>query len=105
MSSMGEKIKKLRVSRKMTQGELAKELDVTTSTISFYENNMRLPSYEVLIKISRLFHTTTDSLLQEERNGIYLDTDGLTDAQVKLLYQLVYIFKSGNNKDSDEILK
>lgn len=105
MSSMGEKIKKLRVSRKMTQSELAEKLDVTTSTISFYENNMRLPSYEVLIKLSRLFNTTTDNLLQGERNGIYFDTDSLTDAQVKILYQLVNMFKSGNSKERDEVLK
>ena len=105
MSSLGEKIRKLRMSRKMTQSDLAKKLDVTTSTISFYENNMRLPSYEVLIKLSRLFNTTTDSLLQEERNGIYFDTDSLTDAQVKILYQLVNMFKSGNSKESNEIVK
>ena len=55
MSSLGEKIRKLRMSRKMTQSDLAKKLDVTTSTISFYENNMRLPSYEVLVKLSRVF--------------------------------------------------
>lgn len=65
----------------------------------------RLPSYEVLIKLSRLFNTTTDSLLQEERNGIYFDTDSLTDAQVKILYQLVNMFKSGNSKESNEIVK
>ena len=102
---LGEKIKKLRLSRNMTQTDLARKLDVTTSAISFYENNMRLPSYEVLIKLSRLFNTTTDSLLQEERNGIYFDTDSLTDAQVKILYQLVNMFKSGNSKESNEIVK
>ena len=76
---LGEKIKKLRLSRNMTQTDLARKLDVTTSAISFYENNMCLPSYEVLVKLSRVFEITTDSLLQEGRNGICFDTEDLTD--------------------------
>ena len=95
---LGEKIKKLRLSRNMTQTDLARKLDVTTSAISFYENNMRLPSYEVLVKLSRVFEITTDSLLQEGRNGICFDTEDLTDDQVDPLFRLVRMFKTSNRE-------
>ena len=101
MALLGEKIKNLRIAHHMTQTELAKKLDVATSTVSYYENNMRLPSYVVLVKISRLFGITTDSLLMEKRNGVYFDTDKLTKDQVKLLFQLVDLFESANVENEE----
>ena len=47
----------------MTQGQVASRVGVATSAISSYEGGVRLPSYTVLIKLSRLFHVSTDFLL------------------------------------------
>ena len=63
MVDVGSKIKELRVSQKMTQSEFAERLGVTKSSISSYENGSRLPSYDILIKISRIFKVSTDYLL------------------------------------------
>lgn len=96
MVVLGEKIKTLRVSRKMTQSELAEKLNVTKSTISSYENDSRQPSYEVLIKISSLFNVTIDSLLMGERNGIYLDVHNLNQYQIKVILDLLNVFTMDN---------
>lgn len=101
MVMLGKKIKNLRISHHMTQSEFARKLNVATSTVSYYENNMRLPSYDVLVKISRLFGVTTDSLLLEDRDGIYFDTKNLTKDQVKLLFQLVGIFENANTENKE----
>ena len=63
----GSKLKQLRLGQRMTQQQLAERLGVAKSVVSYYESGDRFPSYDVLIKISRTFHTTTDSLLGIER--------------------------------------
>jgi len=47
----------------MTQTQVADRVGVATSAISSYESGVRLPSYNVLIKLSRLFRVSTDYLL------------------------------------------
>ncbi len=96
MVILGEKIKTLRVSRNMTQSELAEKLNVTKSTVSSYENDSRQPSYEVLIKISSLFNVTIDSLLMGKRNGIYLDVHNLNQFQIKVILDLLNVFTMDN---------
>ena len=56
MILMGKRIKELRTNAKFTQKELADRLGVTKSTITAYENDSRTPSYDVLIKIARVFN-------------------------------------------------
>lgn len=63
MVNLGERLKTLRTENKMTQGQVATRIGVAVSAVSSYESGVRLPSYPVLIKLSRLFHVTTDYLL------------------------------------------
>ena len=63
MSDIGERIKRLRISKKMTQSALAKELGVSTSTVGMYERGQRSPDNEMLVKLSKAFSTSVDSLL------------------------------------------
>lgn len=58
-----EVLKDLRESHNLTQGQLAKYLDVSRSTIAGYESRNRQPDYEKLITISRFFHVSIDYLL------------------------------------------
>lgn len=52
---IGNQIKELRLSKNITQEELAARVNVAKATISAYENGSRLPSYTVLIKLSQIF--------------------------------------------------
>ena len=63
MNKIGDRIRKLRISKRMTQGELAKELGVSPSTVGMYEQGRRQPDGEMLIKLCEIFSVTADSLL------------------------------------------
>ena len=77
MILLGKKIKELRNKYKYTQSELASLVGVTKSTIAAYENDTRLPSYEVLIKFSHIGLSVLSfieicSLLHEMYSLVYL---------------------------------
>ena len=72
----------------MTQQQLAERLGVAKSGISYYESGDRFPSYDVLIRISRTFHISTDALLGLERQRT-LDASGLTEEQIALVAALI----------------
>ena len=85
---LGAKIKELRNGRNISQSEFAELLGVTKSAVSSYENGTRLPSYEVLVKISRIFKVSTDYLLGCS-TGASLDVSGLTARQISTLQEIV----------------
>lgn len=60
---IGERLRQLRLQSNLTQDELGKSLNLSTSTISMYENNSREPDINTLIKLSRFFGVTTDYIL------------------------------------------
>ena len=105
--NLGEEIKKLRTSKKMTQSELAERIGVTKATISAYEGSTRLPSYEMLITIARLFHVSIDNLLGHS-NKSAIDTSGLTQKQKNTINEVVSTYRRHNSMyrqimDSDSI--
>ena len=76
----------------MTLKDVACRVGVSKSIISAYENGSRRPSYEMLIKLARLFNVTTDYLLGLEQKK-QLDLSGLTIAQQESLYNLVSVMR------------
>ncbi|SHF50996.1 helix-turn-helix domain-containing protein [Caloramator proteoclasticus] len=65
---IGDRIKKLRTEKQITQPELAKILGVSRSTIAMYENNEREPNIKTINKIADFFNVTTDYLLGRTDN-------------------------------------
>ena len=63
MVEIGENIKKLRKAKRMTQKEVANQLNVTPQTISKWERNISYPDLDMLVKLSQLFHISPDALL------------------------------------------
>lgn len=59
---LGENLKQLRINAKMSQADLAKELDVAQSSIAYWEHGERVPSVEACIKLSKLFNISLDML-------------------------------------------
>ncbi len=92
MVDLGKRLKDLRKSKGLTQQQVADRVWVTKAMISSYELSSRSPSYEVLIKLSKLFGVTTDYLLGIE-SCRRINTDGLTDAQINLINTLIEEFK------------
>ena len=58
-----ERLKELRVERKLSQADLAKELNVSQRSISSWETGFRQPDFETLERIAKFFDVTTDYLL------------------------------------------
>lgn len=58
-----ENLKLLRKSKKMSQTELAKLLQVDQRTVSAWENDVCRPSFEMLSKLCEVFDETFDSIL------------------------------------------
>ena len=78
------RLKTLRKGRHLTQQQLADRLGVAKSVVSYYETGDRFPSYDVLIKIARTFHVTTDYLLGMERTHM-LNLSGLTEEDISVV--------------------
>lgn len=87
--NIGNKIKNLRKSRKMTQEDFASKIGVSRSTLSCYEIGQRTPSLKTLQEIAEIF-------------GIGLDYFGLsaTDEAFDLLARAKEVF--ADDKISDE---
>lgn len=93
MILLGDKLKMLRNSRSLTQGELAEMMGLATSAISSYESCSRRPSYEVLIKYARIFHVSTDFLLGIEKQD-YLDVSDLSAKEKEAVLQVITVFRN-----------
>lgn len=89
MKEFGERLKRLRVNRSMTQDELGLifEPPLSQSTIGTYERGMRQPTLENLVVISNYFNVSTDYLL------------GLSDEE-----KTITEFKEENPKELKEFL-
>ena len=84
----GAKIKHLRHGTGLTQVQVAERLHISKAVMSSYETGIRLPSYDVLIKLARLYGVTTDYLLGFDRIKS-VDVTGLSDSQVGLIVKMV----------------
>ena len=94
--NFGNKLKMLRNGQKMTQQQLAIRLGVAKSVVSYYESGDRFPSYDVLIKIAHTFHTTTDYLLDIERQRV-IDVSDLSENQIAVVVTVADALRNGQN--------
>lgn len=92
MVDFGNTLKTLRLQNHLTQAQLSQKIGVTKSVISAYETGLRMPSYDILISISKIFKVTTDYLLGLERKQ-ELDLSGLTEDEVNALINLIKAMK------------
>ena len=95
--NFGEKLKKLRISQKLTQQQLADRIGVAKSVVSYYESGDRYPSYDVLVKIARIFHTTTDYLLDVSKDSV-IDVTGLSDEDIAVIRAVAEALKNKNER-------
>lgn len=95
MIEFGSRLKQLRLNHNMTQPVLAKKLQVTKSVISAYETGLRMPSYETLLMISKVFSVSTDYLLGNDigkNNSI--DVSGLSEKEIEAVRTIVNSLKA-----------
>ena len=89
MVDFGENLKTLRQKAGLTQKQLADRLWISKATVSYYEQSLRCPSPEILIKLSKIFHVSTDFLLGIEDKKQTLDVTDLSDEDINLLQDII----------------
>jgi len=62
-NTLGNRISKILKAKGMSQRSMAYAIGITEATMSRYVNDERTPNAEVIVKIAKLLHTTTDDLL------------------------------------------
>ncbi len=84
----GYRLKKLRRQHHLTQTQVANRLNLSKTSISGYENNVKTPSQDVLIKLAGLYRVSTDYLLGLDDEEM-ISVKGLTHQQKRLVEELV----------------
>ena len=79
MLTLGEKIKKIRLSNNLKQSELAEMLFVSEKTISSWENNRTIPDLNMIYKISDYFKKSFYYLINDD-----YDADNINEIEIKL---------------------
>lgn len=105
MFMIGKRLKELRTSEGLTQQELAKILNVSSMSISFYENEQRKPDSDFIISVSKYFGVSTDYLLglinaKDKENIDISKVTGLNDFSLTILEQSL---KETNNAAAEVI--
>jgi len=89
----------LRNERNLSQEQLAQKIGVSRSTVATYESGSRLPSFDSLIALARVFGVTTDYMLGvSDRKQVFLDVTGLTPRQVESLDLVIKNYRECNAK-------
>lgn len=71
MSSIGERIKQLRIRAGLTQQQLAEMVGGTSaSAIGMYEQGRRSPDMERIVKLCEIFSVSTDYLLGVDEHNV-----------------------------------
>ncbi|PXW88780.1 transcriptional regulator with XRE-family HTH domain [Pseudogracilibacillus auburnensis] len=65
---LGDRLKKLRSDKRITQEKLGKKVNVTKVSISGYENGNRSPDTETLQRLANYFEVSVDYLLGRTDN-------------------------------------
>lgn len=88
--SLGERIRNCRKELNYTQDKLASQVGVTKKTISFYENNQRMPPLDMLLKLAEIFSVSTDYLLEKTdfKNEAANDFSPRLSSQEKIFLEL-----------------
>ena len=60
---IGMRLRELRQEARLTQTSVAREMEISNSALSQYEASKRVPDYDLLCKLARLYDVSTDYLL------------------------------------------
>ncbi|MDD5773018.1 MAG: helix-turn-helix transcriptional regulator [bacterium] len=96
-NKFGDKIRELREKQNLSQGDLAKRLNVSTPYISLLERGLRSPSVNILEEIEQSLEGSLKSLLDMKTNEIKQD-----NKKQKIL-KLVYFLKDRSTDDIDKL--
>jgi transcriptional regulator with XRE-family HTH domain len=111
MLVFGERLRKLREGRKLSQQHLADRFGMSQSTIAYYEAGKKEPAYEILKKFADFFEVSADYLLGLSKSPVQytyvekslLNEDVLTVQDLKEKYKFVIDESTGEQATDEEI--
>ena len=65
--TVGTRIKTMRMSRGLSQAQLARKIGVGQSTVAMWENGSRIPSWDAIDSLSDVFNTPPSAIIDGER--------------------------------------
>lgn len=89
---LGQRINELRIATGWSQVQLAEKLNISKQTVSNWENDNIQPSIEMLVRLSKIFHVSTDYLLGLDDLQT-ITVDGLPSSFVAHLTQIIEDYK------------
>ena len=98
--NFSKRLRELRMSMHLQQEQVARLVGVNKNAISTYENDMRQPSYDILLRLANLYRVTTDYLLGQTKNRS-VDLTNLTEEEAALICDLVKQMSKKNEMLND----
>ncbi len=102
MSHLAFKLQVFRENNDMTQAELAKKLNISRATLSYYENAKNEPPIYTLIKMSQVLNCSVDSLLGLEKDSNSKSNQETSTDFSSKIFQLNNLIKK-NKKTFEEL--
>lgn len=96
MLGFGKRLKQLRQESGLTQKQLAERIWVSKAAVSNYELYDRCPTPEILMKLARVFHVSTDYLLGMEEKQQTLEVSDLTAEDMEIVENLIGLLRRKN---------
>ena len=94
MKNFGERLKNLRLKKKISGQELAKQLSVDKSTISKWESDNRTPDAETIRKLASALNILTDYLLGRTEDPRPFPAEDNRSLKEKVLSLMTALFKA-----------
>ena len=109
MKTIGERIRYLRKTRKLSMAELGEAIGTDSGNIGNWENNRRIPGGNFIIALSRYFNVSTDWILTGKETSLPTNNDTdldmlkeLSEDEIKDVKKYIQFLawrrKRGNNR-------
>lgn len=95
----GCRLRELREKKKMTQAQVARKCNISKASVCGYENNVKIPSADILRRLCSVYEVSADYILGLTRREM-VSVDGLTSTQRKAVEFVILEFRQ-NNKNLD----
>lgn len=90
---LGDKIRKLRMSRNLTQSAVARKLRITRASVNAWEMGVSAPSTKYVAELAILFGVSSDYLLGIPQNQS-INVGGLSEKEVAAVKEIVNCLKN-----------
>lgn len=100
--SIGSRLKEARIRCKMTQADLAKAVQVTTSAIGNYETGVSSPKEPVLIELMKALGVDANYLYQDygipTSEVVSFSSDPVKDLSSETEYEMLLAFRKADDR-------